>query len=68
MVKKALVTNVLFYNGQPLDTGLMCHGAGHTSCTSAIQKDKEGCRMVTPWAIRAMDCASCFLWPLHLVW
>lgn len=36
------VANASLNNGQPLDTGSMCHGAGFAFCTSAVQNIKDG--------------------------
>lgn len=39
---RSSATTASLYNGQPLDTGSMCHGAGLTSCMSAIHDVKDG--------------------------
>ena len=39
---KSVKTDASLYNGQPTDTGTMCHSAEATSSTSPISKCKDG--------------------------
>ena len=39
---QSIKTDASLYNGQPTDTGSMCHSAEVTSSTPSIQKNKDG--------------------------
>lgn len=40
--KQPQMADASLYNGQPIDTGLVCQGAGLTSCTSSISEIRDG--------------------------
>ena len=42
IIDKSLVTNASLYNGQPLDTGLMCHGTELAFCTPPTLNVQNG--------------------------